>query len=276
MKDLEQIIIKGYSDISLNQIDISESNVRKSKQKVGLEELKASILQIGLIHPIIIVENPERPGRFKLIVGQRRYMAFSELGKEKIPALIINSVSSTTEKIASFGENIHRKKLPYDDTIRVCEELYDSATGEKFGRIEEISKTLGISISTVSKYLSYRLVPDEVRELVTNGKLSAQLAYRITSAFWPNTEKITKIATYMTKMTKSEWERALDIGKKKPDAPIEEIIEEAKKPRIVYQLIIPLDFETRDLLSKIAEERKIDTVTLVKDLIEDFLRSEPV
>jgi len=272
MEEMEKISIKDFKPIPLASIDIGEGNVRKTRQRVGLEELKASIEKIGLIHPIIVVETSG--GRYKLIVGQRRYWAFYELEKREIPAIIINPVGSTMEKIVSFGENIHRRSLPYNDTIQVCDELYNSTSGEQFERIEKIAKTLGISPSTVSKYLSYRLVPDEVRELVNERKLGANVAYRITSAFWPNTEKIIKIAQYMTRMTKSEWERALDIGKRKPEASVEEIIEGAKKPQIVYQLVIPLDAETRDLLANIAKERKIDTVTLVKNLIDDFLESE--
>jgi ParB/RepB/Spo0J family partition protein len=262
MEDLEKITVKDFRHLSLDLIDIAESNVRKTRQKAGLEELKTSIETIGLIHPIIVVE---KDGRFK---------AFSELEKNEIPAIIINPIGNTTQKIASFGENIHRRKLPYNDTIQICDELYNSLSGEKFERIESIAKTLGISTSTVSKYLSYKLVPEEVREMVANAELSAKLAYRITSAFWPNTEKITKIAKHMTKMTSSEWERALTIGRKKPGAPVAEIIEEAKKPQIVYELTIPLDAETSELLTRVAKERKMDTTTLVKSLIDDFLQSE--
>jgi ParB/RepB/Spo0J family partition protein len=272
MEELEQVTIKGYMPIPLDSIDIGESNVRKTRQKVGLEELKASIEKIGLIHPIIVVETSDR--RYKLIVGQRRYLAFCELGRKEIPAIIINPVDSTTEKIVSFGENIHRRSLPYNDTIQVCDELYNSTSGGQFERVEKIARTLGISPSTVSKYLSYRLVPDEVRKLVDEHKLNPKIAYRITSAFWPNVEKIARIARYMTKMTKPEWDRALDIGKKKPTASVEEIVEEAKKPQIVTKLEILLDNETSDLLAKIAKERKMDTTTLVRSLIDDFLESE--
>ena len=109
MEDLESIEINSFAHIPLNQIEISESNVRKSKQRIGLEELKTSISQLGLIHPVIVVADSDSPGRFKLIVGQRRYLAFVELGKESIPALIIRSINTTTAKITSFSENIHRR-----------------------------------------------------------------------------------------------------------------------------------------------------------------------
>jgi len=196
------------------------------------------------------------------------------LNKEKIPAIIIEAVGSTTEKVVSFGENIHRRALPYDDTIRVCDELFENSTGEKFERIQEISKTLGISPQTVSKYLSYRLVPDEVRTFVTEGKLSPNVAYRITSAFWPNSDKIVRIAKYMTKMTKSEWERALTIGKKNPEATAEDIAKEAKKPQTIIELVIPVDSETNNLLAGVAEKRRLDIAALVRSIIDEFLESE--
>lgn len=274
MEDLESIVIKEYDSIPLDKITISESNVRKTKQRVGLEALKTSISQLGLIHPIIVIEDLDSPGRFKLIVGQRRYYAFEELGKERIPALIIKAVNATTEEVASFVENIHRRKLSYSDTIRICVKLFDDAMGDEFTKIKNISRLVGIHPSTVSKYLSYRLVPKEVRTLVTDNKMSAKLAYRITSVFWPNTEKIIAIAKRVTRMTRPEWERALDIGEKSPDASIEDIIEEAKKPRTIYELKIPLSLETRNHLFGIAEERNIDIINLVKNLIEDFLESE--
>jgi ParB/RepB/Spo0J family partition protein len=272
MDKLEQIKIKDFKKIPLDSIEISEGNVRKTRQKVGLEELKVSIQKLGLIHPIIVVQENET--KYKLIVGQRRLIAFQELGETEIPAIVIDPVGLVTEKVVSFGENIHRRSLPYNDTIRICDELYNTSEGEKFERIESIAKTLGISPQTVQKYLSYRLVPEAVQELVTEGKLSANLAYRITSAFWPNTEKIERIAKYMTKMTKSEWQRALTIGRKKPEATPEEIVKEAKKPQRVFELIIPLDSETNKLLDSAAKERKVDVVTLVKGLIEEFLESE--
>ncbi len=100
----EEIVFKGFEEIPLNLIDIAEENVRKTKQKAGLEELKASIEKIGLIQPVVVI--PDN-GRFKLIVGQRRYLAFTELGKEKIPSLIISP-----SKLFLYYSH-HRKKSIY-------------------------------------------------------------------------------------------------------------------------------------------------------------------
>jgi ParB/RepB/Spo0J family partition protein len=273
MENIDEVCIQDFKYVPLSQIEIANSNVRKTKQAVGLEELKSSIQKMGLIQPVVLIEKGKAE-KYRLIVGQRRLLAFQELGKTEIPAIIIATIDPTTERVVSFGENIHRRALPYDDTIKVCDALFENSSGEKYERIESISKALGISTQTVSKYLSYRLVPDEVRNLVTEEKLSANVAYRITSAFWPNSEKIINIANYMTKMTKSEWERALNIGKRHPEIPAEEIITQAKKPQVIIELVIPLDVDTNRLLAKIAKERNLDQVALIRSLIDEFLEGE--
>src|SRR5208282_6658848 len=99
---------------------------------------------------------------------------------------------------------------------RVCDQLYNSYTGPASRRIKRMSLDLGISPGTVAKYLAYRLVPHNVQQFVVEGKLSASLAYRLTSAFWPNLEMIESVAIEATKMTKAEWERALDAKRQNP------------------------------------------------------------
>jgi ParB family chromosome partitioning protein len=269
---MEKVVIRTFvPDLALDKIEVAEENVRKTRQKAGLEELKLSIGKLGLIHPVVVV--PSR-NKYKLIVGQRRYLAFKALGKSTIPALVIDPMDSTAETIVSLGENIHRKELPYDDTIAVCDALFNEYTGSKFERVKKIATDLGISPATVSKYLAYRLIPKPVRILVDQGKLSAKVAYRITTALWPNEALIIDIAKSATRMTKSEWERALDVGKKNPKASAKEIVEQAKKPAPVYEIVIPMDPETGRQLEEIAKERKTEVKDLILNLINSLLEEE--
>lgn len=272
MSSGEKISVRHLENIPLKKIEVGEGNVRTHQQMAGIEELKVSIRKYGLIHPVIVI--PRKDSKYDLIVGQRRFYAFEALAENTIPAIIINPLNDLTQKIVSFGENIHRRQLPYEDTIAVCEELFSRFAGGKFEKVEKIAKELGISTTTVTKYLSYKLVPKDVQRLVTQKKLSADLAYKVTTAFWPNEPKITKIADYVTKMTKPEWSRALDVGRRKPDASVDDIVQEAKKPPTTFEIVIPVDVETRDVLNKIAEKRKTDIVGLVKNLIDDFVQEE--
>lgn len=267
----EEVVIEDFKpDLPMSLIEgISKGNVRQSQQGAGLEALKTSIQNFGLIHPVIVIPKGRR---YKLLVGQRRFLAFQSLKKTTIPAIIMRPISLKGQRIISFGENIQRRKLPYDDTIRVCDQLYNETSGLKSKRIEKIAKSLGIGLGTVAKYLAYRLVPPEVQKLVPS-KLSAERAYRITTAFWPNTKKIIKIANYATTLSKPELERALDIGKKNANVSPEDIVEEAKKPP-PPPIVISVDRDSYNLLTEIAAKRKTGVTDLVKSIIDDFIKEE--
>jgi ParB/RepB/Spo0J family partition protein len=270
--EFEQVVLSKFEPaLPIDKIDIADENVRKSRQKAGLEELKQSIVKLGLIHPVIVIKVKDR---YSLVSGQRRYLAFVDLKRTTIPALIIDPVDSITQEMISFSENIHRKALPYDDTIRVCGELFDRYSGPQSKRIERIAKDLGISPGTVTKYLSYRLVPAEVQQLVTEGKLTPTLAYRITTSFWPNVAKITAIAKEVTRMTKPEWERLLDVGRREPQSPVQEIVRRAKIPERKFVISVPIDQEQQVLLERMANKRQTDVVSMVRSLIEDLIKEE--
>jgi len=271
MKTSEKIRIKEYNPVlPMDQIELAETNVRKTDSKSHLEELKTSIKRFGLIHPIIVI----RPGKdkYKLIVGQRRFIAFKELGRTTIPALIIGSLDPLDQSVVSFSENINRRDLPYEDTIQICATLFKEygGSGSKVERIRRISQELGIPFSTVSKYVTYAIIPPEIRKLVPQ-VINRDQAYRLTDAFWPNTKKMLRIINHFARMTKEERKRVLEIGKKKPEASEDEIIEEAFKEPKTVEITISFDPETYKLLVTIANKRDTDVQTFVKQQIEELL-----
>lgn len=253
-------------------IDIAEENVRKSKREQGIEELKASIAALGLIQPIVLLPNGDR---YKLLVGQRRYLAFQALGVDKIPSLIIEQpITSDQARLISFGENNHRRKLPYSDTIIVCDILFRSVGGSKTKKIEIIAQRLNIHPRTVSKYLAYQLVPKPVQALVENGKLTPDMAYRLTGGFWPNVEMIIDVAKEFTELTKAERERLIAARKRNPSASIQDLMNLARQPIPGVELIIHIEPETMDQLKTEAKERKTEVDPLVNTIIEEWLEEE--
>lgn len=225
---MKHVTVKNFrNDLPLSKIEVSEDNVRRTKQKAGLEDLKGSIKKYGLIQPVVVIE---KNGKYDLIVGQRRYLAFLELGKTSIPAFIIEPLDKTSRKIVSFGENIQRRKLPYQDTIEACDFLYDKFTGSGSQKIKKIAEDMGISETTVKKYLARRIMPKKIQKYVDDEVISDDIAYRITSAHFPDTTKIISIIEKILKLTNSEKDRAADFGKRNPEASVKEILDYAKKP----------------------------------------------
>jgi len=267
-----QLEIKHFEPkLPIDEIDLSEDNVRISRQKTGLKDLKENIEKFGLFQPVTVFA---KGSSYKLLVGQRRLLACRELDWDTIPAFIIKPMNAKTRTIISFGENVHRRKLPYEDSIQACDKLYAEYTGTKKSRVEQISKDLGITEYLVGKFLAHKLIPRQVRDYVSEGKLSEDIAHRITSAHFPDTEKIIEIATDACRMTSEEAERTAEYGKRNPKASAKDILDYAKNPPPVIELIIHIEPDTNTRIKENSTRKKISIERYVKDAIERQLEED--
>ena len=270
--DTQEVTIKEQLNIPLDQIQIAGENVRHTNQNKDLTKLQESINKFGIIQPVVVIKEGSK---YKLIVGQRRLLAFQQLKKPSIPALVIEPLNHTLRQIVSFGENMHRKKLPYIDTIELCKTLYDSYKSmSKQKRINNIAKDLGLSPSTVSFYLASDLVPESVKKLVNEGMISQDIAYRITSSHYPNVSKIITIIDNITRLTKEEKERVVAYGNKKPTASVGDIIHYALNPPPVVKLTIHIDTDLNDRLKKLSNQQNESISQIVNMAISKYLSEE--
>lgn len=259
------------NELDMSLIDIAEDNVRKSGQERGLQDLADSISKYGLLQPVTVFL---KDGRYKLLVGQRRFLACKKIGWTTIPAFIIGGLNSKIKTIVSYSENAHRTKLPYEDSVQACSKLFDHYTGSKKERIEKIRKDLGITEYQVAKFLAHVLVPSAVRKLVTEGKLSEDFVLRLTATYFPDTNKIIEIANSASRMTKAETQRALEYGKKHPEASVKEIMTYAKNPPPQLKLILHFEPDTMNRIKDTAKYRRMSIETFVKDAIERSIEEE--
>lgn len=74
------------------------------------DDLYFSIRDLGLLQPIVVTENPEVPGRFRVVNGRRRLNAIRRLGWPVIDATI-RSFTAVQEEMAEISENLHRLDL---------------------------------------------------------------------------------------------------------------------------------------------------------------------
>jgi len=267
--DDNKIIKREYIEVDMKLIN-NDHNVRTEEQLRNIEELKTSIKRVGLIHPIIV---EEENGRFNLLAGQRRVLAFQQLGYDNIPAIKVNGLNDIAKKIVSLTENLHRRSLSFGDTVAVCDTLFKTYTGPTNQRIKKIATEIGVSIGTIMKYMAYRLIPKKVQNMVIEGKLTRSQAFKITQAFWPNSKKIEKIAQKTYLVPKQTWERALDIGKKKPNFTVDEIMKEALSTKYKYKISLQLDSDNFKYLNSEAEKRtkSLDREISVEDIITELI-----
>jgi ParB family chromosome partitioning protein len=130
----------------------------------ALAELTASIEASGLLQPVVV---RSRNGKFELIAGERRWRAIQRLGWAKIPA-VVKEVDDQTLLTLALIENLQR-----DDLTSIDEAAGYQRLGEEFKLPQtEIARLVGRSRSTVANLLRLLKLPEEVKTLVQEGKLS--------------------------------------------------------------------------------------------------------
>lgn len=249
-----------------------EVNVRRTKVKADIDELAESIKRIGLLEPIIVSQREN--GKYRIIVGQRRFYAYQQLAStnsEKygtIPA-IVKQFDRVKATIASMAENVQRRDIAARDKAMTCKFLLD-----QFGSTKAVSEELGIGEQTVRKWLGYHAVPEKLKEMVDEKRISAVEAIEISSNV-PDEKKAVEIAQKMVdnKMTKPEKERVFDVIREEPDLPKERIFTVAQERKYTeeVQFVLPSKFARG--LAEAADEDGIDTNAKAKTVVMDWLRS---
>jgi ParB family transcriptional regulator, chromosome partitioning protein len=153
------------------RIELIRSNPyqpRKTFEDEKLVELSQSIKTYGLLQPIIITN--DGPG-FCIVAGERRLMACKALGWVEIPA-IIREYSGSSMAAVALIENLQRENLDFMEEAYGYKRLI-----EEFNLTQEVlAQRLGKSQSTIANKLRLLKLPDDVKELLREGKLSERHA----------------------------------------------------------------------------------------------------
>lgn len=106
-------ITNRYRRIPLGQIVVDRAN--RQRRVIDVESLLPSIRLRGVVVPIIVEELSA--DHYKLVAGERRYMASKTLGIEDIPARLSIDLDETERQILELEENLHRENLPWTDYV---------------------------------------------------------------------------------------------------------------------------------------------------------------
>ena len=146
-------------------IDPNREQPRRSFDEQALADLAQSIRAVGVLQPIIVAPNGDR---FTIIAGERRYRASRLAELEEIPA-IVRDWDEQTRLEAALIENLQRDDLnPIEEAMGV-RRLMDEAGLTQ----EKVAERLGKSRPAVANLLRLLTLPDMVRQMLVDGKLSA-------------------------------------------------------------------------------------------------------
>lgn len=152
--------------LKISQIEPNRAQPRKSFDDDALQELAQSISEHGVLQPILV--RPQIYGGYQIVAGERRYRASRIAGLTEIPAIVRELSDSETMQIALI-ENLQRRDLS------VLEEAqgYQTLMKEYDFSQEDVARTVGKSRSAVANTLRLLTLPDEVKPMLEEGKLSA-------------------------------------------------------------------------------------------------------
>lgn len=155
-------------DITISHVVSNPFQPRKNFKPQDLKELQESLQTSGLLQPITVRPSPKAANRFELIAGERRLRAAAGLGWEKIPAVVKDLTDQEILTLALI-ENLQRSDLnPIEEA-----EGYNQLINQ-FGHTQQTVATMvGKDRSTVANVLRILQLPVGVRQLLTEGQLTA-------------------------------------------------------------------------------------------------------
>lgn len=147
---------------------------RREFEGPALEELERSLREHGLLQPLVV--RPAEDG-WQLVAGERRWRAARRIGWSQVPA-IVRELSDEQMLLLALVENLQRESLSAIEEAVGYQRLIDG-----FGLTQqEVAERVGRDRSTVSNSLRLLTLPDSVRELLAEGRLTAGHARAILMA----------------------------------------------------------------------------------------------
>jgi len=155
-----------YEEVAVTAITPNPRQPRRTFDEDALDELAESIKQVGLLQPVVV--RAVGPGRYELVMGERRWRAAQRAGLTEIGAIVKQTQDDDLLRDALI-ENLHRQQLDPLEEAAAYQQLLDD-----FGAThEELARKIGRSRPHISNTLRLLNLPPAVQKRVAAGVLSA-------------------------------------------------------------------------------------------------------
>ena len=170
----ERVVVK---QIPLVQIGANPDQPRKTFTETELADLAASTREKGVLQPILLRAVTNRPNMYEIVAGERRFRASKMAGLNEIPALVKTLTNENAMEIALI-ENVQRENLNPIEEGNAYKNLMEKCGYE----IADVCRLIGKSEGYIRNIMRLDALPDNVKELVSDGQLSASHARTIAVA----------------------------------------------------------------------------------------------
>lgn len=168
---------RANQTVPIERVAPNPDQPRRSFEAEKLEDLTNSIREKGIIQPLIVRPHPETKGAYEIVAGERRWRAAQQANLHEVP-VIIKEFDDTEVLEVAIIENIQRADLNAVEEAAGYRQLI-----EKFGHTQEkLAQALGKSRSHIANQMRLLGLPEEVRKMLAEGKLSAGHARALITA----------------------------------------------------------------------------------------------
>ena len=179
--DIETQGSSNLNEIALNLIDPNPNQPRREFDEGALEELAASIREIGLVTPITLRQADNN--RYQIIAGERRWRASQMAGLKSVPAYI-RTVEDDSVMEMALVENIQREDLNAIEIALAYQHLAESTGMTQ----ERISSRVGKSRTSVTNYMRLLKLPAQIQMALKNKEIDMGHARTLLSLESPSAQ----------------------------------------------------------------------------------------
>lgn len=181
--------VETIENLHLKSIQPNPYQPRKVFDDEAIQELCDSIKEHGILQPIIV---RKKGTLYEIVAGERRFRASKLAGLDEIPAIVRDLTDEETMELAIL-ENLQREDLtPIEEA-----EAYSKLMGNLKFTQEQLALRLGKSRSHIANHIRLLGLPEKVRDMVTDGRLSmghgrTLLGLRKKTQIIPTAERVMK------------------------------------------------------------------------------------
>lgn len=159
---------EGVGSLPVEALEPGPFQPRQDMEPTALQELADSIRERGVLQPILVRPNPDVPGQYQIIAGERRWRA-AQLAQCHTVPVHVRDLDETDAMVAALVENLQRADLnPVEEAEGFSRLLEDHSLTQ-----EELAKAIGKSRPHVANMLRLLRLPPMVRAELKKGTLSA-------------------------------------------------------------------------------------------------------
>ena len=210
------------TDVDIDLIKPNPDQPRTRFPEENLNELAQSIKNNGIIQPIVV---RSKNSGYEIVAGERRWRAAQRAGLQKVP-VIIKEVSDEKLLELALIENIQRQELNAVEEAKAYRKLIDN-----IGLTQEmVAERVGKNRTVITTFLRLLKLPDEIRTLIEEEKISAGHGRALLMT--DDIEAQKRIADMIVEMSLSVREAEKAVKRVKRSGVLQEVEKQKQKPKI--------------------------------------------